>query len=515
MNVVASSVSPSPETHMVQGVEILSKHPGVKSSASQAWALDLPSWTSLDVQSGSEEDEGIVDGLLSFEEPKMILKPTVGPQSRTSAKAPASTATPQSDSARDLCTAAPDQTGPSIAPNRSSREQKLVFDGVVITSRPPTFNSPTLRSVPRSAAHDGNTSVANALQRTFDANGTSSGESGDALTNALPESFSRRKRPASPVSHYPLPKRRKTRQPSTSSVDGTPPAEDVVRVEAKRRNAARQKEVVIAYDTAREIVDAALETRVATMSWLETKDQWYAWEAQGTKQHEHLKEGLVLHFGDSEGNTQTTPTPLDRLAPKDSIPEVVSQPVLPGKLARMCARDGFTTPRKPTAEMFDERLEVFFGRKAPSSESLRPSQIRSAGISIINHDEPVIQIAPSASPSSTSESTSNAGAEDSTEATSESPEGHPVDEDTVTEWTTALQRLVKGKTKADEESLDHLSVVLGEIESVQRDISKDMLSITGLRETIEQLSVLDEIPFGDVYKLRERSHKIARIWSTV
>ncbi|KAH7911009.1 hypothetical protein BJ138DRAFT_1126362 [Hygrophoropsis aurantiaca] len=522
--IVASSVSPPPHRSTSPNEIICASG----SSTSPQHTLDLPSWTSLSVQSESEEEDEIVDGLVLGEDHMVTLTaPSSKPRQMRTIITPATS------------TATTTPLAASSSASRTVRNGKLIFDGVVISSRPPISAAPI--------------SVKNTISETRVAPTSDlGGKPQNALTAALQQAFSQNKRPLSPsprktdtvsvgrkprghgetapidAGRYPPPKRRKTQHqlehvPSeswSSSADQTPVPDELL-AEAKRPrrvNPSGLKESVIAYDAHRAVVDAALETRVATVTWSEGdnhNDRWHGWSAT---RREYPIEGLTMQFNRTArvDDVNSTHAQVDT-----AEGETAAQPVLPGRLARLHARHagGYTAPRKSTAESFQDRYETFFGTiPLPDDVSFKLSDPILLVETSSNQDESEVVIPRiRRSPSGTPESTDSAGAEVSTAATSEppEPESHSLDEEKVVEWTAALQKLVKGKTMINEEGLDNLSIVLGEIESVQSGIDKDTLVATGLDETLKQLSVLSEIPYGDVYRLRERALRISGGWSSL
>jgi hypothetical protein len=303
-----------------------------------------------------------------------------------------------------------------------------------------------------------------------------------------------------------------------------------------------RKVAPIPYESLQGVIDAALDTRVATITWCRPRSI-----TMGTTQrvsHDATASAKRTSFADAifrfDSPTAAHQRDDDQKLKSETHSIEDGRRALPRKLTRMLDRI------RPAAgswqshgEKFNERLYAMFGDPPPPPPSPPLSDMNERLNRIrINIDmlvskmkaarEPREQVASTAlSPILSSGSpSSNTSLTEITEATSVASDRHDVskkrtyseshlgeehvmkkqkiqiDEDQILEWVTALQRLVKGKAKIDHKVWDtiitsgwiqlltkyqgmaHLSVVLAEIESVYPHIDSKLAQVSQLYKHI-------------------------------
>lgn len=80
-------------------------------------------------------------------------------------------------------------------------------------------------------------------------------------------------------------------------------------------------------------------------------------------------------------------------------------------------------------------------------------------------------------------------------------------------WVVNLQCLLKGKIWFTEKALKQVSDELTKIDSVKAELDISIPIVKMLRQCIHKLAQLQDIPFGDPYKLRQKAHLIATAWA--
>lgn len=305
-----------------------------------------------------------------------------------------------------------------------------------------------------------------------------------------------------------------------------------------RRKAAS----AIPYESMQKVIDAALDTRVAKIAWRRRRNATGC-DTNEESQNETSRtncfpfEDAIFDFdvstsarqGDHHSKIKS------KLAPVED-----EHFALPRKFTRMV--DGVhatSLPQQSRGDRFNERLYVMFGaadtphsldgliahatadsasifalREAAASKENSPVSFSDSGVSI------------DTSLSQSTKATSISGRNDVSRKRvyTESHIGdepvrkkHKIEvaEDLVSKWITALQRLVKGKTKIGHKDMEDLSIVLAEIESVYLHLDSELAQVTCLRDVLQKISQLEEIPFKDEHDLRRRTDSIIAEWPSV
>ncbi|GLB33379.1 hypothetical protein LshimejAT787_0102630 [Lyophyllum shimeji] len=89
-----------------------------------------------------------------------------------------------------------------------------------------------------------------------------------------------------------------------------------------------------------------------------------------------------------------------------------------------------------------------------------------------------------------------------------------VDEAVAEEWVVMMQPLIKGKVGLDDERLRGLSDLLRTIDGLKHRVSEHVLEATRLRQSVTQLSELEDVPFGDEHGLQDQARALRDFWST-
>ncbi|KAG0700074.1 hypothetical protein DFH29DRAFT_933940 [Suillus ampliporus] len=498
--VVPSSVSPPPSLSN----EVVSR-PSRDAEDGDTLLLELPSWTPLVVS----DSEGSVDRL-----------PLPGAED-----APSSTTTSRRKMSQKRQKIA-DYDPPTVAvPQREIQQASSRIPGAYSKSRD-SRSSPSLQEV---------------LQATFSANGSynisppvtpidSEGSSTD-----VPTGISTQQRLLIKST------RRSTSQQDSAAitvVDALLPNAPTTVLNTAPQKAAPP----IRYESIQKAIDAALDTRVAKITWRRRR------HATGCSTNQKSQDGtpMTKHFPFKDAifdfDVPTSAHQRDHRNDFKSGLAVVEDEhrALPRKFTRMLNRvQTAAVPHQSRGEKFNERLDAMFGG-AEGPHSLHGLITRATADSA-SVSAPAREVAAgkALSPVSSSDSGTsiNTSLSQSTKATSVSgrndvsrkrtyAESHLVDEpdrkkqkfhiteDQVLEWIAALQRLVKGKTKIYHKGMEDLSIVLAEIESVYPHLDSELAPVTCLQDVLQQLAQLEDIPFRDEHNLRHRADHIIAEWRT-
>jgi len=89
-----------------------------------------------------------------------------------------------------------------------------------------------------------------------------------------------------------------------------------------------------------------------------------------------------------------------------------------------------------------------------------------------------------------------------------------VDEAMAKEWVSMMQPLIKGKVEVNKKRLYGLSDLLCTIDGLKDRVDEHVLEATRLRQSVIQLSELQDIPFGDEHGLRGQALALREYWSS-
>ncbi|KAG2755701.1 hypothetical protein P692DRAFT_20869067 [Suillus brevipes Sb2] len=488
---VPSSVSPPPSPDDA-AVPRLSRGAMVDENNMLLQHRDLPSWTPLVV---SDSEGGTMDEL-PLED----------------SKAPLSNARKTLSRKRQQ---SPDQ-GPPIAMPRREVQQA--------SSRTPTVCS-------ESRDPRGPRSLQEILQATFTANGSynvsppvASIDSEGSSTDVQTVIYGKQRRRIQNA-------RRSTSQEGSEAI-AVVDAPIFNAITAIPNIAPRKAGPAVPYESMQNVIDAALDTRVAKINRRSRRHT--------TKYDTNAKS--------QDGSSGTKCFPFEDaifdfdVSTSAHRPELASvkdeHRVLPRKFTQI--QNGVQAaalPQQPRGEKFNERLDAMFGSTDTSHSPnglITRATADSASIPV-----PVRDVAASKEhspvPSSDSGASVDTSLSQSTKATSLSgrvdvsqkrvyTESHLGDEpirkkhkieiaeDQVSKWIAGLQRLVKGKTKIGHKGMEDLSIVLAEIESVYPHLDSELALVTCLQDVLKQLAQLEHIPFKDEYNLRRRTDDIIAEW---
>ncbi|KAI6046491.1 hypothetical protein EDC04DRAFT_1477421 [Pisolithus marmoratus] len=547
----------------------------------QRTPTDLPQWTILSPSTGNDGNRDLAE-IGQYQNPQRVEPRTATPRQIAN------------DENVDECTQAASLSSPRAPRISSKSSKKALFDGVLITTRPPKptlpchADSSTERSVTPTTF-----SLLNALQRTFDANNRSSLSLQDDDASNTPQTdldaatddervLIRRR--LSPL------KRRSSRYPTAQSDN------DAAEVAMAVPDSSVKKRVrSIPYDSMPEVIDAALGTVCAPV-WLGTVDEP---EDDGEAEEPEAIWSVASNMSEysDNGSPQKRGNTVSRgIISGFSLPPLFSKrpPLSPALTAtsdsphRKVEQTGFITPRVPTRHRFQQKLHSLFGENATvrTDRSARPRENCSDYVyqpadtyndDIPSHpttpkssgdgnDSPIdntppapaasVQASIPASPvqkhtamvdsvSAVVSSTPkrhlkrqasqeidadthssavhrhNYGPSDTSatpvEATHQPPANKKrrvdFDEDKLQSWISNLQRLIKGKIQFTEEALKQLSDLLTQIDSVKTELDISIPIVDSLHQSIHKLAQLQDIPFGDPYKLRKKARLIATAWA--
>ncbi|KAG2130981.1 uncharacterized protein EDB93DRAFT_946270 [Suillus bovinus] len=463
---------------------------------------DLPSWTPLVV---SDSEGGMDEVPLGMEDSK-------GPPSN----------------ARKMlsqkCKTSPDHIPPIAMPQREVQQASSQISGIYFPAKDSR----------------GSQSLQEILQATFSANGSynisppvapidSEGSSADMQTVI----YSKKRRQIQNT-------RRSTSQESSEAVAavGAP----ISKVTTAVPTIARRKAApAIPYESMQKVINAALDTRVVTIAW--RRRCHAARHGTDEKSQDRTSRTKCFPFEDAifDFNVSTSVHQRDHHSKiKSGLVSVEDEHhALPRKFTRMLDSVQATAlPQQSKGDGFNERLDALFGRRdIPHSPDglISRDTVESASVFGV----PVREVAASKEHSPVSSNDSRISIDtsllQSTKATSISgrkdvsrkrayTEIHLEDEpvrkkheietagDQVSKWITALQRLVKGKTKIGHEGMEDLSTILAEIESVYPYLDPKLARVTCLQDILQQLAQLEDIPFGDEHDLRRRTGGIIAKW---
>lgn len=304
--------------------------------------------------------------------------------------------------------------------------------------------------------------------------------------------------------------------------------------------APRKAAPAISYESMQKVIDAALDTRVAKITWRRRRHATM-YDTNEKSQHgaSRMKcfpfEDAIFDFniptsahqGDHHGEI------------KSGMASVEDEHrALPCKYTRVL--DGVQAvalPQQSKGEKFNKRLDAMFGgadipnspdglitcATADSASVFVPvrSVVASKEHSPVSSSDSGASIDTSLSQSTKATSISGCNDVSQKRACTESHFGdepvrkkHKIEvaEDQVSKWITALQRFVKGKTKIGHKGMEDLSIVLAEIESVYPHLDSELASVTCLQDVLQQLAQLDDIPFRDEHDLRRRTYDMIAEW---
>ncbi|KAG8218290.1 hypothetical protein J3R82DRAFT_3904 [Butyriboletus roseoflavus] len=512
-------------------------------SPSQVLVPDLPSWTPLSALGDAGGPPGS-DPLADVNDGPSILKKATGSAMKQLGELPANA----------QATMTTGQTLKSSSESKPSKAKRARFDGILITTKPlpgqyKQYRSQT-QSRPASASSARVLSLVDALARTFDANrhteeisprrsrtlasrqpdDASSAPQTDAeSTEAEDERFRLNTR----LIRTPLKRwhtQVKTANASETNSEDIPPPERLVK-----------QLKPIQYEANPELIDTALGTVHAPISWdaemdIIVRGEDYVIPAQIGRFPEPEDVRMTVDEGDRTAGSPGKGCAL----PSTLVGNEWHMPTLgnPGK--------SVLTPYLSRGAKFRQRLGAIFGENATVRTDRIARPRRADHDLFVPFGELDRELTPDASESTASVISASAAEEGasaipSTHITSQSPDIPPADtsmdllpgnqlndvdsptkptfdaddEEQMSGWITALQRLVKGKVRVKEEDLEILSVILAEIESVKDSLDESISMIPELRESVKQLSELFEIPFGDRNKLRQRAEDIFRTWPSI
>ncbi|KAH7888121.1 hypothetical protein F5I97DRAFT_954535 [Phlebopus sp. FC_14] len=455
---------------------------------------DLPSWTALKTSEDNDDDGCSVHSFHSDHE--------------HSAAAMSTLHTSNTEFHRDTATAPVKDSAVDVSVSKSSSHtnvKKARFDGVLIVSRLPRrrkhSSAVVVSSQPPTAA-ESRFSLVDALQRTFDANrhpegaatahlinkkDVSAAPQTDAESGTEPEDESGYLRPNTLLAPARSPgKRRLTRNSasalftgkssaSASTSDGATPVPQPASVRGRQTKP-------ISYGGNAALVDAALGTRLAHIKWDAIPKLDIPEEAVGDV--DATEDG-------GEGGLVMTVEKANR---SGVLSTVRGRPML--AVPRRATPSGAWTPYQSRHSKFRQRLNLLFGDDATVrvDKGARP---RAPFSSLATPDVFSRASSPCPSTSSAASFVSASGTSSTTEPTSQSPESRnppsppnvsskrqlsqdlnesgpatkilkiEIDEQRMNEWNLAVQRLVKGKVRVTEETLEGLSSILAEIESIK------------------------------------------------
>ncbi|KAG2365680.1 hypothetical protein BDR07DRAFT_1607395 [Suillus spraguei] len=306
--------------------------------------------------------------------------------------------------------------------------------------------------------------------------------------------------------------------------------------------APRKSAHAIPYESMQKAIDAALDTRVASITWHRQRHA----TGCGTDKKSQDRTSRTKFFPSEDATFDDVPTSTHQ---GDQHSEVKSglasvedeHRTLPPKFTQLDCVQTAALPQQSRGEKFNERLDAMFG--GADTPHLRDGIITPVTADSASAFVPVCEVAVSKESSPISSSNSAAfidtSISQSTEATSISGhndvqvsqkrtyaesrlEDEPIQkkykieitEDQVSKWIAALQRLVKGKTKFGHKGMEDLSIVLAEIESVYPHLDSELASVTCLQDILQHLTQLEDIdiPFRDEHNLRRRSDDIIAEW---
>ncbi|KAG2062950.1 hypothetical protein BDR04DRAFT_1235610 [Suillus decipiens] len=307
--------------------------------------------------------------------------------------------------------------------------------------------------------------------------------------------------------------------------------------------APRKSAHAIPYESMQKAIDAALDTRVARITWHRRRHA--AGCDTDKKSQDDTSRTRSFPFEDAIFDDVPTSTHQEdhHSEIKSGLASVEDEHrTLPPKFTQLDGVQTAALPQQSRGEKFNKRLDAMFG--GADTPHLRDGLITPVTADSTYALVPVRDVAASKERSPISSSNSAASVDtsisQSTEATSiaghndvqVSPkrtyaesrlEYEPVQkkykieitEDQVSEWIAALQRLVKGKTKFGHKGMEDLSIVLAEIESVYPHLDSELTSVTCLQDILQQLTQLEDIPFRDEHNLRRRTDDIIAEWPRV
>ncbi|KAG1902839.1 uncharacterized protein F5891DRAFT_1021394 [Suillus fuscotomentosus] len=305
----------------------------------------------------------------------------------------------------------------------------------------------------------------------------------------------------------------------------------------------RKAAPAIPYESMQKVIDAALDTRVAKITWRRWRNATEC-DTNEESQNETSRTNCFAFedaIFDFDVSTSARQGDHHSKIKSELAPVKDEHFALPRKFMRIL--DGVqatSLPQQSRGDRFNERLYLMFGgadaphspdgliahatagsasifapvRKAAASKENSPVSFSDSGVSI------------DTSLSQSTKATSISGRNDVSRkrAYTESHLGdepvrkkHKIEvaEDLISKWIAALQRLVKGKTKIGHKDMEDLSIVLAEIESVYPHLDSELAQVTCLRDVLQQISQLEEIPFKDEHDLRRRTDDIIAEWPSV
>ncbi|KAG2147975.1 hypothetical protein DEU56DRAFT_783372 [Suillus clintonianus] len=306
--------------------------------------------------------------------------------------------------------------------------------------------------------------------------------------------------------------------------------------------ASQKAAPAIRYESVQKVIDTALDTRVAKITWRRRRHT--ARYSTNQKSQDGTSKTKFFPFEDAvfDFDVPTSARQGDHHSEFKSWKALVEDEhrALPRKFTRIQDRDQTAILlQQSSGEKFNERLDAMFGgAERPHSPDGLTTRATADSASVF---VPVREIAAGKEPSPIGAWASDSGTSvdtslsQSTKATSVSgrndvsrkrsyTESHLEDEpvrkkykiqiakDQVFKWIAALQRLVKGKTKFDHKGMEDLSVVLAEIESVYLHLDSELAPVPCLQDVLQQLSKLEDIPFRDEHDLRRRTDDIIAEW---
>lgn len=539
----------------------------------QRTPVDLPEWTILSPPMAN-------DGHVAPAETRFRSPQCVGPRTATHQVA--------NGGEVDERTQAASPSSNRTSGSSSKLPQKPLFDGVLISSRPPksTASRSAGSTAKRSLTPATSFSLLDALQRTFDANNnhlTPSQSEDDASSAPQTDQEAATDDGKVILRHRLSPLKRRSSRRQIAQSDKS---EDAAEVKTAFRDGLVKKRVgSIPYDSMPGVIDAALGTTCAPI-WLgkedEFEDDGEAEEMPGEVWN-GTRDLSVESDGWSCGIIGDHPLTVLFVRP----PLSASSTATLGLPHRKLEKTGFITPHVSMHDRFQQKLHSLFGdnvtvrtdRGARPRENffdyiyqpanahhddtlshpIAPEANGDGDNSPIDNTPPApvdsvqasTPVAPMQERTATADSVPTAFSstsrrslkrqasqevdtdahtsviprnDDSGDAATAPAEvtHQPLankkrrldfNEDQLQSWTSKLQRLIKGKIRFTEEALKQLSDLLAQIDSVKMELDMNIPIVNSLQQSIRKLSQLQDIPFGDPYKLRIKAHLIATAWS--
>ncbi|KAI6168853.1 hypothetical protein EDD17DRAFT_1502849 [Pisolithus thermaeus] len=325
-------------------------HNPLHNSKTQGTPIDLPQWTIFHPSKASNDN--MTPAEMQFRSPQCV-EPCTATHRQIGA---------DDEHAQGASLASTE--APGIGPKSP---KKILFDGVLITSRAPKSTRPRSASVTQSRASTTSFTLLDALQRTFDANNRSSLEDDDAssIPQTDPEAVTDDERVITRPLLSPLKRRILRRQAAQSDNDAAEVTTAFPDGPVKKRVKS------IPYDSMPEVIDAELGTVLAPVQLGQVDELEDDDEAEGIEDvWDESSDALVDSDGGSpqkRGNTKSRdfiddrPLPLPFFQPPLLSSALIAAAGLPRKKVE---RTATIIPHVSMHHRFQRKLHSLFGEDA-------------------------------------------------------------------------------------------------------------------------------------------------------